>query len=72
MNGRPWLMIDFFRRLNFSFLKLLIYDYMNLDLSKLVREYQKNKKDNIKKNSMHLDLSILQKSINYKRKILKK
>jgi predicted ATP-grasp superfamily ATP-dependent carboligase len=79
MNGRPWLMIDFFRRLNFSFLKLLIYDYMNLDMSKLIKEYENNKKENIKKKSMHVDLSILQKSINFKKsnivkikKILKK
>ena len=64
LNGRPWLMIDFFRRLNFSFLKLLIFDYMNLDLGNLIKEYKKNKKDHIKKKSMHIDLSILQKSIN--------
>lgn len=70
MNGRPWLMIDFFRRLNFSFLKLLIYDYMNLDLSNLVKKYEINKKNHIKKKSMHVDLSILQKSINSDKKNL--
>ena len=62
MNGRPWLMIDFFRRLNFSFLKLLIYDYMNLDLTELIKQYEINKKNYIKKKSMHIDLTILQKS----------
>ena len=70
MNGRPWLMIDFFRRLNFSFLKLLIYDYMNLDCTKLIKEYEINKKDNIKKKSMHIDLSLLQKSIKEDKKNL--
>ena len=68
MNGRPWLMIDFFRRLNFSFLKLLIYDYMNLDLTELIKQYEINKKNYIKKKSMHIDLSILQKSINNNKK----
>lgn len=65
MNGRPWLMIDFFRRLDFSFLKLLIFDFLNLDLRKILKEFELNKKKHIKKKSIHIDLSILNEAIKF-------
>ena len=43
---------------------------MNLDCTKLIKEYEINKKDNIKKKSMHIDLSLLQKSIKEDKKNL--
>lgn len=72
INGRPWLMIDFFRRLGFSFLKLLIIDFLNLDMKNVLKEFEKNKKFHIKKRSIHVDLSILQNAIDYDPENLKK
>lgn len=63
MNGRPWLMIDFFRRLGFSFLKLLVYDFSNFSLDETLKNFEIKKKDAIKKRSLHVDLSILQNAI---------
>ena len=72
MNGRPWLMIDFFRRLGFSFLKLLTLDFLNLDMKNILKEFEKNKKFHIKKRSIHVDLSILQNAIHHDLENLKK
>ena len=44
MNGRPWLMIDFFRRLDLSFLKLLTQDFQNFNLKKIVKKFNLKKK----------------------------
>lgn len=63
MNGRPWLMIDFFRRLGFSFLKLLAYDFSNFSLDETLKHFELKKKEAIKKKSLHVDLSILQNAI---------
>ena len=44
INGRPWLMIDFFRRLGFSFLKLLVNDISGLNFYSLLNNYKKKVK----------------------------
>ena len=59
INGRPWLMIDFFRRLGFSFIKLLINDFQGLNIYSLLEDYRKKKLNSIKNKSLHLDLSLI-------------
>ena len=59
INGRPWLMIDFFRRLGFSFLKLLVNDISGLNFYSLLNNYKKKKLNSIKNKSLHLDLSLI-------------
>ena len=51
INGRPWLMIDFFRRLGFSFLKLLVNDISGLNFYSLLNNYKKKKLNSIKNKS---------------------
>ena len=71
MNGRPWLMIDFFRRLGFSFLKLLNNDILDLELNKIIKNFKKRKNKILKYNPMHVDLSLLNNSIKNKTSNLK-
>lgn len=75
INGRPWLMIDFFRRLGFSFIKILINDILGVDIYSLLKNYSKKKLNSIKNKSLHLDLSLITdyiQSTNYQEKNISK
>ena len=72
MNGRPWLMIDFFRRLDFSFLKLLTHDFQNFNLKKIVKKFNLKKNQAFRTKPLHLDLSLLNESVKKESSNLKK